>query len=79
MPIVVPIFAVAFNALLWLTRIALSPIVGLRLGATAGWLVALISPLALLLLAIRVEHRRRNAFVFVAAGSLAMAGLLAGS
>ncbi len=79
MPIVVPLFAVAFNALLWLARIALSPVVGMRLGAAAGWLVSLISPLALLLLAIRVEHRRRQAFVFVAAASLAIAGLLAGS
>lgn len=79
MPLAVPMFAVGFNALLWLARASLSPVVGMRLGTIAGWLVALIAPVCLLLLAVRVEQRRRDAFVFVAAASLAVAGLVAGS
>ncbi len=79
MPLAVPLFAVGFNLLLWLTRASLSPMVARHHGAIAGWVVTLIAPLALLWMALRVERDRRDAFVFVSAASLAIAGMLAGA
>ena len=79
MPLAVPFFAIAFNALLWLTRISLSPIVRMRLGSAAAWGIALVAPIALLALAMRLGHRRREAFVFVAIVSLAAAGFVTGT
>jgi hypothetical protein len=78
MPLAVPLFAVAFNALLWLARVSLSPIVHARVGAIAGWSVALVAPIALLALAARVERNRREAFLVVAVISLGAAGLVTG-
>jgi hypothetical protein len=78
MPLVVPLFAVAFNALLWLARVSLSPIVRARVGVVAGWCVALVAPIALLALATRIEKNRREAFLVVAVISLGAAGLVTG-
>jgi hypothetical protein len=52
--------------------------VAARLGGPAGWLAALVAPLALLMIALRLRAARPGSLLFVAATSLALAGLLSG-
>lgn len=69
----VVLFTVAFNLLLWLSRLTL----GERLIATSwpalGWLLTLLAPTALLLLASRLQPARRDALLTTATASLALA------
>lgn len=69
----VALFTVAFNLLLWLSRLTL----GARLidarGPLVGWLCTLLAPTALLLLASRLHPGRRDALVTTATASLALA------
>ena len=78
MGLAVPMFAVAFNSLLWLARAALSPVVSAHLGSVAGWLITMIAPAALLGMAVRLRATKQPEFVFVAAISLAIAAMISG-
>ena len=78
MGLVLPMFAVAFNSLLWLAHAGLSPVVTAHLGSAAGFLVTMIAPAALLGLATRLSAKRQREFVFVSATSLAIAALISG-
>lgn len=78
MGLAVPMFAVAFNCLLWLARAGLSPVVTAHLGSAAGWLITMVAPAALLGMAVRLRASRQPEFVFVAATSLAIAALISG-
>jgi hypothetical protein len=78
MGVLVPLFAVAFNALLWTARVSLSPVVTAFAGPAMGWAAALLAPLALLAIALRLRVARAPALLFVSAVSLALVGLLSG-
>jgi hypothetical protein len=79
MGLVVAMFAVAFNSLLWLARAGLSPVVSAHLGSAAGWLITMVAPAALLAMAARLRASRQREFVLVAATSLAIAAMISGA
>lgn len=69
----VALFAVAFNLLLWLSRLTLGARLIAASGPTPGWALTLLAPAALLLLATRLQPARRGAIVSTALASLALA------
>jgi hypothetical protein len=69
----VVLFTVAFNLLLWLSRLTLGARLIATRGPTLGWLLTLLAPTALLLLAARLQPARRDALVTTATASLALA------
>lgn len=79
MGLALPTFAVAFNALLWLARAGLSPVIAPYAGGMGSWAATLLGPLCLTALFVRLDLARREALVLVAALSLALAELFARS
>ena len=69
----VVLFTVAFNLLLWLSRLTLGERLIATSGPALGWLLTLLAPTALLLLAARLQPARRDALVTTATASLALA------
>lgn len=69
----VVLFTVAFNLLLWLSRLTLGAQFIASRGPTLGWLVTLLAPTALLLLTARLQPARRDALLTTATASLAIA------
>ena len=69
----VVLFTVAFNLLLWLSRLTLGARLIAARGATRGWVLTLRAPTALLLLAARLQPSRRGALGTTATASLALA------
>ena len=78
MGIVLPAYAVGFNALLWLSRVGLGPAVAARAGIGVAWTVAAIAPLALLAIAARMRLAAPAALLFVSTLSLAGASFYGG-
>lgn len=72
----VVLFAVAFNLLLWLSRLTLGARLTSTHGVTIGWILTLLAPTALLLLAARIQPTRRDALLTTATASLAVASCL---
>jgi hypothetical protein len=64
--------------LLWLSASSLTPIAQARAGMFAGWMIAALAPVCLLLLAIRLARHRSSVFVAISAASLGVAGLISG-
>ena len=69
----VVLFTVAFNLLLWLSRLTLGARFIASRGPTLGWLITLLAPTALLLLTARLQPARRDALLTTATASLALA------
>ena len=69
----VVLFTVAFNLLLWLSRLTLGARFIASRGPTLGRLLTLLAPTALLLLATRLQPARRDALLTTATASLALA------
>jgi hypothetical protein len=69
----VVLFTVAFNLLLWVSRLTLGARLIAARGPTLGWALTLLAPTALLLLAARLHPARRDALVTTATASLALA------
>lgn len=67
------LFTLGFNLLLWLSRATLGERLFARVGDTGAWLVSLVAPMALLLIATRLSPSRRDSLLFAA--SLSMAAL----
>jgi hypothetical protein len=72
---VVPLYALGFNALLWLSRLVLAP--GLAESPLARWGLTLLAPCAFFAALTRLSPERRPALTLVTAVSVATIGVLA--
>lgn len=72
------LFALAFNALWWLSRLSLGRWAAAHASELACLVVSSLGPLCLLALAMRLDPHRRGAVLGVASVSLCVASSLAG-
>jgi hypothetical protein len=69
----VVLFTIAFNLLLWLSRLTVGAALIAARGPALGWALTILAPTALLLLAVRLQPARRHALLTTATASLALA------